>query len=460
MKFAQRWPRVRLDAFVRAKYKDNEGNDKTVMSTFCSVGKFKTDEFDAVTGLEVLEVARTSIKYKFNPLSTEQKDGQNVSYYIFANSNAPKKITNPSAEYQVLDELEPGINYTLKIIVTNKYLSSSYDLKDYKNFAETEAATESGLSKPTNIVVTEEAGALDTQPLLKVTWDRIAEDLDDENPDNDIAYEVEYKILKKSSFSKFIHEVEGSYVNAYINTYEATMPVNAGNRYIVRVVAYYVDEPNCKEYSNVVEKQLSKYDDRSLVTALTYPAAVGNHAAGDVIDFTDSNVWDGENFIPRSSRESGYNFGITQFMGEASNDRIRIPTGNPEYFAFKISLDSEEDEDAQGINSTYIPRLIFIDEYAFFTDADRQPYGQLGKVFIVSPDNDGAIMKEFPEGSAYFSSSVNMPYFNRDSNGNLTSTTSAASAGIPINETWIYNNSVYIGVKQIVAGNIGFSYFY
>ena len=441
-------------AFVRAKYKDKDGNDKTIMSNFCSVDDFTTAEFDTVTDLEVLEVKSTSIKIKFTGLSAEQKDGQTVYYWVMANNKAPVKITNPDGA--VIDGLDAGINYSLKVIATNDSYVTSSDFYVYGNYAEIEAATDSGLSKPTNVTLSEEEGSLDTQPLLKVTWDKITED----DGSGNVAYEVEFKILKKSSFRKFTHKVGNDYVNAYTNTYEATMPVNAGNRYFARVVAYKVDEPACKVYSDTKEIQFTKYDDRTLVTALTYPADVGSHKLGDVIDFTDANVWEGENFVPRSSTTTGYNFGITQFMGEASNEKIRIPTGNPAYFAFKVSLDSEEDEDKQGINSTYTPRLIFIDEYAFFTAADRQGFGRFGNIYIVIPETDGHILKEFPEPDGYLFSSVNMPYFNRETDGSLKSTTSAASAGIAVDESWIYNNSVYVGVKQTVSGNVGFSYFY
>ena len=48
-------------------------------------------------------------------------------------------------------------------------------------------------------------------------------------------------------------------MNAYTNTYEATMPVNAGNRYFARVVAYKVNEPACKVYSDTKEIQFTTF---------------------------------------------------------------------------------------------------------------------------------------------------------------------------------------------------------
>lgn len=444
--------------FARIKYKDKDENDVILLSNYKKADPFTTAEFDAVTDFEVLSKTRTSITYKFTPLTSEQEDGQDVTYYVMANSMSPKKITNPKASSQTLDKLSAGTNYSIKIIVTNKYVGGSSDFKNYTNFAETEAATDSGLSKPTNIIVTEEAGSEDTKTLLKVKWDRIAEDLDSEDPDDDIAYEVEYKILNKSSFRKFTHKVGNDDVNAYTDTNQASMEVNAGNRYIVRVLAYYVNEPECKEYSDTVEKQLNKYDDRSLVTALTYPKAVGNHAAGDVIDFTDPNVWEGGTFVPRSTQTTGYNIGMTQFMGEATNERFKLPENNPAYFAFKISFDNEQNPEDWGINSTYKPRLIFLDDEAFSLGTNITSYGRFGRIFIVKPDTNGSFVKIFGEEQSIFAD-VNMPWFNIE-NGKPVSPVGAASAGLPVDEDWIYNNSVYIGVKQSNAGDLGFSYFY
>ena len=288
-----------------------------------------------------------------------------------------------------------------------------------------------------------------TQPYLNVTWDKIAED----DGTGNVAYEIEYKVLKKSKFRKFIHEVNGDFVNAYINEYSAKMPVNAGNRYIVRVVAYKVDDTSSKVYSEERQIQFSKFDDRSLATALLYPSAVGNHNAGDVIDFADPNVWDGST-SPKSSLTKGYNFGLTQFMGEAGTGlNFILPSGNPEYFAFKISFDGKDADNAVGIDSSYTPRLIFVDRYAFpFTSG----YGEFSKIYIVEPNTEGYSLETFEDDKLDGRTYVNMPYFNQSGIGSAT----AQSAGIEIDETWLYNNSVYVGVKQEYAGNLGFSYFY
>ena len=440
-------------AYLNISYMDKNGEAQTYTSKYMKVNRFRTGNFDAVTNLEVLEEKTTSVKYEFSPLTTEQLNKQNVYYYVIAEDGITspiiKKIDNPAAEYQVIEGLLAGREYSLKILVsTESYLYSS-DLEDYKTFAEIKVITESGLSKPTNVVLSEEAGLMPTQPYLNVTWDKIAED----DGTGNVAYEIEYKVLKKSKFRKFIHEVNGEFVNAYINEYSAKMPVNAGNRYIVRVVAYKVDDTSSKVYSDEKVIQFSKFDDRSLATALLYPSAVGNHNAGDVIDFADSNVWDGLN-APKSSLTKGYNFGLTQFMGEAGTGlNFILPSGNPEYFAFKISFDGKDADNAVGIDSSYTPRLIFVDRYAFpFTSG----YGEFSKIYIVEPNTEGYILKTFEDdASGYLYKNVNMPYFE----SGIGSTT-AQSAGIEIDETWLYNNSVYVGVTQELAGNLGFSYFY
>ena len=48
-----------------------------------------------------------------------------------------------------------------------------------------------------------------------------------------------------------------------------------------------------------------------------------------------------------------------------------------------------------------------------------------------------------------------MPYFQNNS-----TTTHPAEAGLEVDEKYVFNNSVYMGVSQTTAGNIGFSYYY
>ena len=450
--------------YLDVTYMDKNGDIQSYTSGNMKVGSFRTGNFDAVTNLEVLEEKTTSVKYKFSPLTTEQLNKQNVYYHVIAEDGITspiiKKIDNPAAEYQVIEGLLAGREYSLKILVsTESYLYSSA-LEDYKTFAEIKVITDSGLSKPTNIVLSEEESLVPTQPYLNVTWDKIAED----DGTGNVAYEIEYKVLKKSNFFKFIHKVDGDYVNTYINEYSAQMPVNAGNRYIVRIVAYKVDDTSSKVYSEERQIQFSKFDDRSLATALLYPSAVGNHNAGDVIDFADPNVWDGST-LPKSSLTKGYNFGLTQFMGEAGTGlNFILPSGNPEYFAFKISFDGKDADNAVGIDSSYTPRLIFVDRNAFSLTSLEKTYGEFSKIYIVEPNTDGDILETFEDDKLDGRTYVNMPYFKQSGNSytgiSFSSTTSAQSAGLEINETWIYNNSVYIGVKQELAGNLGFSYFY
>lgn len=448
--------------YLDVTYMDKNGDIQSYTSENMKVGSFRTGNFDAVTNLEVLEEKTTSVKYKFSPLTTEQLNKQNVYYHVIAEDGITspiiKKIDNPAAEYQVIEGLEAGREYSLKILVSSEYSLTSYSLKNYNTFAEIKVITDSGLSKPTNIVLSEEESLVPTQPYLNVTWDKIAED----DGTGNVAYEIEYKVLKKSNFFKFIHKVDGDYVNTYINEYSAQMPVNAGNRYIVRIVAYKVDDTSSKVYSDEKVIQFSKFDDRSLATALLYPSAVGNHNAGDVIDFADSNVWNSL-AAPKSSLAKGYNFGLTQFMGEAGTGlNFILPSGNPEYFAFKISFDGKDADNAVGIDSSYTPRLIFVDRNAFLSfTAIGKTYGEFSKIYIVIPDTEGYILETFEDdASDYLDENVNMPFFSEEANGLFTSTTSVQSAGLEINETWIYNNSVYVGVKQELAGNLGFSYFY
>ena len=439
--------------YIKAEYKDKSGNTKSYVTTGIIVPGFTTAEFDPVSGLEFMEAQSKSIKYKFTPLTQEQSNNQNINYYEVFNDgsrNTINRIENPSAASQTRNNLKEGTVYTLTIIPSNTTVIES-NLKEFKNCSPIEVITNSALSKPTNVTLSQEAGALDTQPLLKVTWDKIAED----TSAGSVIYEVEYKIFKWSKYSNFINEQTSKkqFTSTGADTVTASMPVNAGNRYMVRVLAYKADDVNCKAYSEVKTIQLTKYDDRALVTALTYPQNMGNKAEGDVIDFSDPNVWT-DSKAPKTGATGGFNFGITQFMGEAVPEYYHFPVGNPAFVSFKFSLDS--DPDKPGIDASYIPRIIFLDYEGFHYSlrSVRDDFGKFDKVYILMPDRDGLILETLePED-------LNMPLFTPDSDGTPYSVISPASSGIQVNESWVYNNSIYLGVLQRVAGNLGFSYFY
>lgn len=439
--------------YLKYSYKDSEGNTKTGDS-YKRV-EYYTNGFEPPSEIEIKEVTKTTITISVGNPPVTQYGGKRIWTHAFLYYGNTKmysidQITTGSGDYQITG-LSEGRDYTIKIF-SSKYSFADYSsYKGERNYLEAEATTLSGFtSKPVIKSVTEKEGAVATHPLLSVEWYKMNED-DGEN----VAYEVEYKVLKKSKYSKFINLDnplnESGVPHGFVNTYKAEMPVNAGNRYFVRVVAYAVDEPASKVYSEEQTIQLEEYDDRSLVTALTYPQKTSTHEAGDVIDFTDPNVWTlGK--APRSTRNEGYNIGVTQFMGAASNDKYALPTGQVDYFAFKYSFGEGDDK---GIDASYIPRLIFLDNYSFQGGTDITSFGKFGEIYIVEPDNEGSFVKVFEDPSY----DTNMAWFTLY-NGQYTSLTAAASSGIPIEESWIFNNSVYIGVQQIVAGDLGFSYFY
>ncbi len=439
--------------YLNYSYKDSEGNTKTGDS-YKRV-EYYTNGFEPPSEIEIKNTGKTTITIAVGRPPVKTYNGKSLYthcyvYYGDSRVRSVDQIKTDSSDYEI-GGLSSGRDYTIKVF-TSKYSIADYSsYKGERIFLETEATTQSGFaSKPIIKSVAEKEGDRATHPLLSVEWNKMNED-DGEN----VAYEVEYKVLKKSKYSKFINLdnplEENGVPHGFVNTYKAEMPVNAGNRYFVRIVAYAVDEPACKVYSEEQTIQLEEYDDRSLVTALTYPQKTSTHEAGDVIDFTDPNVWTlGK--APRSTRNEGYNIGVTQFMGAASNDKYALPAGQVDYFAFKYSFGEGDDK---GIDASYIPRLIFLDNYSFQGGTDITSFGKFGEIYIVEPDNEGSFVKVFEDPSY----DTNMAWFTLY-NGQYTSLTAAASSGIPIEESWIFNNSVYIGVQQIVAGDLGFSYFY
>ena len=168
-----------------------------------------------------------------------------------------------------------------------------------------------------------------------------------------------------------------------------------------------------------------------------------------MVEFTNPKVWEKETEI-RSTLSTGYNIGYIQLMGEIESTKILFPksTGSA-WVAAKFNF-------TDALNAENIPRIILIDRYAFPFASNQ--YGYFNKVYITMPNEQGTIIKEYPDEENKDSSifnDFNMPHFDSGK-----TSTAPSRAGMQIEEEWIFNNSLYLGVNQTIAGNIGFSYFY
>ena len=392
-------------------YKQEDGSVKTYTS-YRKVNDFYTDGYDAVTNLQVASIRSTDAVLSFTELTDAQKYGQTVNYAVYAYSNGAKDAVYAEADSSPVkvSGLEPGRYYNFKLVATAIPLSTDPLYKQF--FAETEAATESGLNKPEGLVVTESLVAKDAagkdllpyQTALNVKWNKLPEAMAGQQ----IAYGVEYKVLEKSNFVLAAKDIKEDNI---------VFAVNGGNKYKVRVFAYNVTDPDCVSYSEVSEVQTKVVDDAKLA------------ADGKLICLTDSKFW-GEAGEPHSSLKNGY---VLQFLSAEEGQ------------CFKYSFDMNA---VEGSGAAVSPRLIFVDRTKITPVSEN--YGVIEEVAVTTPVA-GNIVAAF--------ANLNMPKF-AARNDCLKSVDQMETAGVQVRDEWLFNNSVYLSVKQKEAGDVGFSYFY
>ena len=444
--------------FLTAKYTDSTG-DQTV-TDYIKVNSFKTRGLDAPANVQFVSSTANTATISFDDLTTEQKFGKTVRYEVTAydsddkfkgsgkGSNSPVTVTG----------LKKGQNY--RFVVTTTFTGAAEYVE--QDSAVCYGSTQSGITvKPVIKELTEVAAEEYHRGIrtnIQVKFDEI--EVSGMNK-ADFVYGIEYKIFEKSSFKtaqeNFIKDGKDKTIkltskDAVSGNFTQKVLVNAGNKYKFRVWAYNTDDDTDVVYSEVKEIQLKTIDDSVTFAALKYPEGNTIGAkAGEMVEFTNPKVWEKETEI-RSTKTEGYKIGYIQLMGEIESTKILFPksTGSA-WVAAKFNF-------TDALNADNIPRIILIDRYAF-PFAPNQ-YGYFNKVYITMPNEQGSIIKEYPDeknkDSAIYKD-FNMPYF--DSQSGKTST-SPSAAGMQIEEEWIFNNSLYLGVNQTIAGNIGFSYYY
>lgn len=407
-----------LAGYVHMKivYKAEDGSEKEFYSVY-KVKDFYTDGFDAVKNLKVTDVGSSEVVLTFDELSAKQKYNQLVKYlaYAYCNGDEENFVTAESMTSPLtITSLEPGRYYTVKVLAASLSkdgtINNNQDERTYKRFfAETEVATESGLSKPTLISLTEEyktdkqSDKPNYNTTLNVKWNKINED----SGLKKIAYGIEYKIFEKSNFIRVPAEtivaesfgLESKNKNAEF----AFFTVNAGNRYKVRVFAYDISDPECLSYSDVLEIQTKTITDGS----------IQNLAEGNDINFI-------------------------KFENEGQN-----VSGS----TFKYSFDKKLLDEAN------LPRLIFVDSSAITPSSEE--YGLFDEVTINSPVDSGAVIEII--GNNYASIDFNMPKYEMKK-GVLKAVSSLETSGVQVKDSWLYNNSVYFSVYPEDAGELGFTY--
>ena len=396
-------------------------NEDGSMQTFTSsrrVNDFYTDGYDAVTNLEVSSIRSTDALLSFTELTNEQKFGQTVNYALYAYCNGNNNTSDVNPLFAEADSspikitgLEPGRYYNFKLIATAVAGSQSDVL--YKQFyAETEAATESGLSTPEIVSLSESPLAKDAEgkdlpsykTALSLQWNKLPE----EGAGLNLAYGIEYKIFEKSNFILAKKDIKAD---------NDIFVVNAGNRYKVRLFAYEVENPECLSYSEVFEVQTKPLDDKNIA------------------NLTDAKFYE-KGALPHSDLKNGY---VLNFLS----------LEDTEYHSYKYSFDM-----SAAALSQVTPRLIYVDRSRISPLSNN--YALIDELVVYVPESE-IVLASFGKDKTL--SDLNMPKF-ESRNDLLKSVDQMESAGLAVKDEWLFNNSVYISVKEKEAGDLGISYYY
>lgn len=444
---------------LTVKYTDEEGEEKTV-TDYIQADTFKTKGLDAPTNVQFVSSTANTATISFDEITTEQKFGKEVRYVVSAYDSEDnlKSSGSGSTSPVTVSGLQKGQNY--RFVVNTTFTGAvSYVEQDT---ATCYGATESGITVKPVIAKLSEVPADEFHRGIRTNIQVKFDELEVEGMDSaDFVYGIEYKLFEKSSFKPakedFIFDDEDEFIkltsaNAVSGTFTQKILVNAGNKYKVRLSAYNTEDPSDVVYSDVEEIQLAGIDDSVTFAALLYPEGNTIGAkAGEMVEFTNPKVWEKETEI-RSTRADGYKIGYIQLMGEIESTKILFPKSTGvEWVAAKFNF-----KDA--LNAENIPRIILIDRCAFPFASNA--YGYFDEVYITMPNEQATIIEEFKddtENSKYIFKDFNMPYFDAETQ---KTSTAPSEAGMQIKEEWVYNNSIYLGVKQTIPGNLGFSYYY
>lgn len=457
-------------------YKDANGNDKTVKS-YTSVDSFYTRNLNPPTNLVIEEISKTTATISFDEISEEEKLGKTPEYSIYAydkdgnlakNENGDLISAYGNSSPLTLTGLKKGTEYVFKA-------ETSFDKADGsapQDSTQIIGNTASGIEQKPVVTLTEVQPGDDEEfyrgvyTYIKADWNALDE-AQGVNPEN-IVYGLEYRIFEYSKYRRPYNLVpsaeDPSKKVRQDRTYTGTdsfsdkFLVNGGNTYTVRVYAYDSKEPGDIVYSDPVKVQLEKIEDRNMYSALTYTKDFAENYLGDsslegaVVDFTDSRVWEGNTEIRSSSK--GYYVGYLQLFGEVEQTKYLFPSYDGfQFVSFKFNFeDAIENPEQEKV--TCVPKIILIDRDCF--NFQYSDYGYISAVYYVIPNEQGTILQEYNDDEKpYLFERYKMPYFQNDQTH-----TDPSKTGLEVDESYVFNNCVYMGVKQTTAGNIGFSYYY
>lgn len=429
------------DYTININYKDAEENPKLFSSY--AMASFSTNGYDAPSNFVCAEAKTNKLTFTFDELTAEQTFGYDVSYELefFDGSTLVKKLSGK--DVKSAGTTVTGLNKGKQYKAVLKAVNVEFNSKESRLYsAAITVNTLSGLSKLKILTCKETLDILPLTSKVILTWNKLAED------NGDVTYGIEFKIFKGSSF-KHYSTYQYQSKDEQNPSFEKYILVNSGNRYIIRLYAFKDSDPEDISYSDEIEYQLEKVDDSKIYGGPVYTKQNTIGATpGDLVNLTDAKIWKGNKEI-RSSEKDGYNWGLISFLdGEMDPLKYGLSAGKTTFNSVKMSYEKVLDSSNQRV-LFYDRRGVIGSEMAFFDI-----------IYFVKPDQDGTVIKKIEEKSidgktVYISELVNMPFFGAGTN----TTTHPSEAGLPVDEEWMFNNSIYIGVKQSTQGYLGFSYY-
>lgn len=451
-------------------YKDAGGNDTTTDS-YIGTNSFYTSNLNPPTNLRITDITKTTATISFDELSEEEKIGKTPKYTIKAydkDGNLAKGTNGYYIEKEgdsspiTLNNLIKGSEYIFKAETSFEGATSSAPHKETQIIGFTASGIE---QKP--VVTLKEIQPDDSESALRgiftyinAEWDALDE-AEGVVPEN-LVYGLEYKIFEHSKYRR-VQKSKQDVTYTGTESFSEKFLVNGGNKYTVRVYAYDSTEPGDIVYSDTVKIQLTKIDDSQMFGALTYSQWFAEYAdeediyEGGIVDFANKKVWVNEKTLEPAeirSTSKAYNVGYLQLFGKVEQTKFLFPSYDGyKFISFKFNFEKAI-ENPKDEKVTCVPRILLFDRDCF--NFQLSDYGYIEGVYYVIPNEHGTIIEGHTDDEEpYLFEQYKMPYFQ----GGKT-TTHPSEAGLEIDESWVFNNSIYMGVSQTQAGNIGFSYYY
>lgn len=462
-------------------YKDAAGND-IKNDSYIQVNSFYTKNLNPPSNLQITSISKTEATISFDVLTEEEKLGKKPKYSIYAYDKNDNLARDAKGDFiSVYGESSP-------LTIKNLTKGTEYIFKAKTSFDKADGSapnehtqvtghTASGIEQKPVVTLTEvqpgddESFYRGVYTYIKADWDALdkAEGVKPEN----IIYGIEYRIFEHNKYSRpynLVPSTEDPSKKVHQDrTYSGTESfsdkflVNGGNTYTVRVYAYDSEEPGDIVYSDPVKVQLEKIDDSQMYGALKYSEWFAEYAneedikEGGIVDFANEKVWVNEKTFEQAkirSTSKAYNAGYLQLFGKVEQTKFLFPSYDGyKFVSFKFNFEKAIENPTEE-KVTCVPKILLFDRDCF--NFQLSDYGYIDAVYYVIPNEQGTIIQEHNnDEEPYLFERYRMPYFQNNS-----TTTNPSEAGLEVDEKFVFNNSVYMGVSQKTAGNIGFSYYY